>query len=387
MIVASMVRDVDIVRLIGRAYDAVLDPTRWAEVLRDLTASFDTAAGGIHVRTFGRGAARLGCSWFASSGLDPAYEKAYGEHYFAEDPWAACVPDRLEPGVFSRGDELVARRTLARTGFYNDLCVPFGYGDWVGGIALYEPEQCWIAIGMLAPRGRPAFDDEDLAALQLLMPHLNRAFLVSRRVLELEGEQKIAADGLDRATFGVIVLDGAGRVIRTNRVAERILRRGDGLTVKAGVPATTDPSIRGELRGAIRRVLDGTLDGLTGPTLRRAPRRPPARPLALVVAPVQRDEASPFAPRAQCVVYVADPDTRAEPPEDLLRRLFALTPAESRLALLVGQGLTPKEAADELGIRWNTARFQLRQVFAKTATDRQATLVQLLAALGALAEP
>jgi hypothetical protein len=121
MIGGSMVKDIDIVNLVGRSYDAVLDPRRWTDVLRELAATFHAAAGGIHVRTFRRGTRATtgdaGCSWFASSGLDPAYEKAYGEHYFAEDPWAACVPDRLEPGVFSRGDELVPRRALARTGF------------------------------------------------------------------------------------------------------------------------------------------------------------------------------------------------------------------------------------------------------------------------------
>ena len=69
------------------------------------------------------------------------------------------------------------------------------------------------------------------------------------------------------------------------------------------------------------------------------------------------------------------------PPATLLRDLFGLTPAEARLALELAHGASPRDAANRLGVTWNTTRTQLKAVLAKTGTNRQAALVRLLAAL------
>ena len=58
---------------------------------------------------------------------------------------------------------------------------------------------------------------------------------------------------------------------------------------------------------------------------------------------------------------------------------FALTPAEAKLLRLVGIGENLRNAADQLGISYETARSQLKVVFAKTDVHRQAELVALMA--------
>jgi DNA-binding CsgD family transcriptional regulator len=57
-----------------------------------------------------------------------------------------------------------------------------------------------------------------------------------------------------------------------------------------------------------------------------------------------------------------------------------LTGAEARLAASLAQGFGVVEAARRLGITPNTARTQLKTVFAKLGVDRQAGLVRLLMA-------
>jgi len=47
-------------------------------------------------------------------------------------------------------------------------------------------------------------------------------------------------------------------------------------------------------------------------------------------------------------------------------------------ALLLTNGLTLEEAAEESGISKNTARTHLRAIFSKTGVTRQATLVRIL---------
>ena len=67
-----------------------------------------------------------------------------------------------------------------------------------------------------------------------------------------------------------------------------------------------------------------------------------------------------------------------------LRTSFGLTPAETRLAARLRDGLTLKEAAEELGVSLNTVRNQLRAVFDKIGLSRQSDLVSALTRLGAL---
>lgn len=68
-----------------------------------------------------------------------------------------------------------------------------------------------------------------------------------------------------------------------------------------------------------------------------------------------------------------------------LRGSFGLTPAESRLAGLMREGLSLQECADELAVSVNTARNQLRAIFEKMGVKRQVDLVRALSQLSSLA--
>ncbi len=59
-----------------------------------------------------------------------------------------------------------------------------------------------------------------------------------------------------------------------------------------------------------------------------------------------------------------------------------LTPTEARVALLLAQALRSEEVALELGVSASTVAFHLRNLFAKTATGRQADLVALVLSAG-----
>jgi DNA-binding CsgD family transcriptional regulator len=73
---------------------------------------------------------------------------------------------------------------------------------------------------------------------------------------------------------------------------------------------------------------------------------------------------------------VSDPE--AHPAPSQIWSLYHLTPAEERLATLLAQGESLKEAAEGLGISRNTAATQLKSVFQKTGVHRQSDLVRLV---------
>ncbi|MDE2376809.1 helix-turn-helix transcriptional regulator, partial [Bradyrhizobium sp.] len=59
-----------------------------------------------------------------------------------------------------------------------------------------------------------------------------------------------------------------------------------------------------------------------------------------------------------------------------------LTPAESRLVVLLAGGLALDSVASELGISRETARNHLKSAFSKTGTHRQTELISLVRQLG-----
>ncbi|ACL57504.1 helix-turn-helix transcriptional regulator [Methylobacterium nodulans] len=78
------------------------------------------------------------------------------------------------------------------------------------------------------------------------------------------------------------------------------------------------------------------------------------------------------------VLLLVDLEERLQPKAATLQQLFSLTNAESKLALQLARGGTLEECAEENGTSVNTARVQLRSIFAKTGTARQSDLVAFL---------
>ncbi|HWO14387.1 MAG TPA: helix-turn-helix transcriptional regulator [Polyangiaceae bacterium] len=366
-------------------YDAILEPAAWPKAMKSLCHALDAAAGGIQLRRApGAGAATSEEStsfYICSHGLDASCEKAYQEYYFLRDPWLNAT-SRQRTGDCYLSAQLIAAADLQRTDFYNDLCRPFDFSDWMGGVVLNDPGRCWIRVGLVARQ----FSGTQLEQLRLLMPHLARCVAIRRRVSCVEADAISVESVAQRLPFGVLFLDSSSRVVRANGIAERILSSGDGLCVTSGELRAVDRGAALALAQAIARVFGGSElrpDDCPCVTVPRASGEPPFK-LVIVPTRVARDALADS--RIRCVVHVIDPRRTLAPPDVLLRELFALTPAEARLAVQLARGKVPKEVAAELGLSWNTVRAQLRQVFAKTGTDRQASLVRLLASL-ALASP
>lgn len=86
------------------------------------------------------------------------------------------------------------------------------------------------------------------------------------------------------------------------------------------------------------------------------------------------------------VCWVAPLDRRRFATARQLMELFDLSPAEARLTRALCLGDSLEEYALEQGVKLPTVRSQIRSVFAKTGTDRQATLILLIAGIPVLRE-
>jgi DNA-binding CsgD family transcriptional regulator len=69
------------------------------------------------------------------------------------------------------------------------------------------------------------------------------------------------------------------------------------------------------------------------------------------------------------------------PREQFLQAKFGLTPAETRLVLLLVKGESLESCAIALNIKYETARSALKSIFQKTGTHRQTELVLMVSNL------
>jgi DNA-binding CsgD family transcriptional regulator len=118
----------------------------------------------------------------------------------------------------------------------------------------------------------------------------------------------------------------------------------------------------------------------------RISRRPPRSSLHVMVAPVRFHEELAHGRRAVAILFIHDPSERAKLEPAALRRLYGLTGAETRLAVLIAQGRTVSEVCALLDVTPNTVRTHLKRIFQKTQTRSQSQLVyELLTGLASIA--
>src|SRR5208282_3676545 len=148
------------------------------------------------------------------------------------------------------------------------------------------------------------------------------------------------------------VADDEARVIEINRVAERIVRSNDGLTISEGKLSAQ----RGfEITKLARLIADAIAYKEVQPTGGRMLVGRPNGLLAyaLTVMPLSAELAAQGRPLA--LILITDPE-ESSPSEKALTELFGLSPAESRLAAALMTGKTLRGIAAGAHLQITTLR-------------------------------
>jgi DNA-binding CsgD family transcriptional regulator len=187
-------------------------------------------------------------------------------------------------------------------------------------------------------------------------------------------EQMRVLDLLDCIGCAALLLDAAGTVTGGNARAQDLL--GADLSIRRGRLTAADHASSERLQQLVRGALTAMpLDVDLLPPVVVARRE--GRPIVVQVLPAA-GLAGALGEGARAILLLTDLEAQPELPESRLVLLFGLTPAEARLAARLGTGATLEEAAEALQVSLGTARNQLKAVFAKTQTNRQAELIALL---------
>jgi DNA-binding CsgD family transcriptional regulator/PAS domain-containing protein len=364
----------NLLNLVGKIYECAADPLGWDDFLRDL-AHF--ARGSIAALAY-NDSRRDQHVVSAQFGITPECQRLYHEHYGTLDEWTRGAPGTAHTGWVGTGNMLVPDAVLAKSEFYNDFLRVVDGGFHQCAAVLSQEDDSWGTVTITRPRRSGPFGESQLRVLRLLLPHLQRAMQLHRKFVALRKHSNMLESSLDLVTTAIVFVDSTGHILLANRSAAALLQRCDGLLSTRDGLRTNSPRESAQLEKFIRAAaLTGNGNGLSAGGAMHISRKSPRTPLAVLVAPVKLDLAS-LTPHAAAVIFITDPEQKVEPSGEVLRRLYGVTPAEYKLAALLAQGRSLRQAAEIRQVTIGTARIQLKSIFLKTNVSSQSQLVRLL---------
>lgn len=222
------------------------------------------------------------------------------------------------------------------------------------------------------------YGSESVARLERLAAHLPNLFSL-RDKLRRSDEARNLRSMLDRLDVAAVVTDRTGILQHMTAAAEELLREGLVLTCEKNHLRARSLDMERKLHAAVR----SCVNSLDKPDLAAYWRfRCPldeADGLALVVIVTPLLWCSSSGGRAPAaLVLITDP--RRPPIERPVGfgPQFGLTPAESKVAVALCEGLSITKYSAAAGISVLTARTQLKRALAKTQSHSQSELVSLL---------
>ena len=360
---------VDALVAIGnRLGDAVLDSAVWPEIMEQISV----AAGA-------KGAALLQSDVRTqdiprTAGVSEIFDAYFAEGWHLRDVRAErSVPLLLRGERVITDQDILSPDEMRRLDFYADYLPSQGL-RWFAAIGFWSGSALWGLSLQRTARDTP-FEPYDKQALAVLSDALTETATLSKAI-------------------GRAVLTGVTNALGLiGRPALAIDRKGFVLDQNAQADALFDNEIfvsnrcliikEQKASSAYKRLIDRLAVTLDAETLTTTPiviGRARKRPCIVHILPVPVAARSPFL-GARAVLTFSDLELSCAPKPLVLSQTFGLTPAEARLASLIGAGNSPEQAARELGVSEATARNQLKAVFNKTNTHRQPELVALLSRL------
>lgn len=303
----------------------------------------------------------------------PAIVQPYEAELAAVDPFVNLPRDRTV-----MLDELIDEEAWQAGVYYRAFHEPLNLRYHMGAdIGMEAEPSCRLRVSR--PHGAERFGERARALCNLLLPHLLAAVQLRASLDIAEVERHFYVGMLDRLSVGAVLLDRNGRILRLNQAASEILARRDGLAIVGGLLAATLNSENRELRRLIEQAIAAAGRHLPGIVAGMSVSRPSGgAQLGIAVRAAPPTEWSEPSSRPAAMVVIRDPEVRVLASDEQLKRLYGLTGAEAGLALQLMAGRTVDEAAQELGVSRNTARCQIRAIFAKTGVTRQAELLRVL---------
>ena len=288
---------------------------------------------------------------------DPAIAE-YNQRYGRTNPLIERTRSQLQRGRVYRASDYVPVEAFVRTELYNTVYRKLGIKH-VGAIGLDYRGDVSTQLSVIKPNDAGDFSDTELKRLTLLQVHARQAYAGYRALLQTQRRLDELTSLWNLIEFAVMIFNDRGELRFSNRAAEDLLRalphQGSGNS------AATALRDNRELAAALRAVFAAGGVQYTGV-------------LGLATFPHLR--ATVFGlDGGSAAVLLTDPSKQRDLPLEAFIQRFGLTEAEARVCRALAAGDSLKEAAERIGIGYETARTQLKSAMAKNGWRRQATML------------
>jgi DNA-binding CsgD family transcriptional regulator len=313
---------------------------------------------------------------FLAHGLPPLGEIEYLDHY-------AALNLRLPSHTAAKVGEIIFdyrildEDAMRRAPFYTEFLPRIDCRYFVSGIIAASAQEFAAVTVQRSPR-QGHIDRAGIATMQRLVPHVQQAFDVARR-LKGAGEARHSLErALDWLADGVVLVRPDGTIVYANAAMQAIARRGDGIAIKNGSIELTAADARTRLSAALAASSLLLERGAESPAVADFPvaRRPDAPPYLVAVRPLPADRRKGTG--AAAIVFVRDPSSRNTAALRMLREVFGLTEAEAAVAQALQAGIALGAYAREHAVSLNTIYTHLRRIREKTGCNRMAELIAKL---------
>ena len=362
-------------RFLDLVYSAAADSDLWVPAMEQLA----DALGGDKV-TLARLDTATGTGSFVRARDSTAFEASFNAHFAKLNPFVAMPPGASDtsngPQHVFTDEAWLPKADLVRTEYYNDFLRP-RQSHWAMMIFLdTDPgHACAISIGRSETAGR--FEQADISRAARLRPHINRAFRLSDKLAGagvLTGQTDAA---LDLSPYGLFVLARSGRVLRTNRKADRLLSERASVCIRHGLLSAYEAASARKLNAliaiaasedaAVRRggsmILKGGSDGAL---------------MSVTVTPSRSETVEVFNNGPTVIVCISDLSAKPAISAPELQTLLGVTEAEARVAVAIMAGGTARAIAARLDLSFHTVRHHLQSLLDKTGVASKTELVALL---------
>lgn len=364
--------------LICQIYDAALDAKRWPQVLASCCVEFSSQSALIFGHDFSDASTEVtggASSLAAHHGFDDGAIHALAAHYSGANVWLQNEQLHRE-GTVVNSSRLYPDRHLMRT----------EWGDWMAGMdkfysfaAIVEKrERRSFNLSFLRSRRCGGYSAIEEARLAALMPHLQTAFALHRRLHRAEALAHASLAVLDSLPMGVVLLGDGAQLLHANARARQLANTTGMLLFGTDERlhvwgANEDARLQRAMRSAVSTGA-GKVAG-AGNALRLHALN--GARLHILVAPLPQ-QSQPFGQCAAGAVFIHDPSASMPSLTPVLQSLYQMTWAEARLTQALVQGLSLQEYATQQDLSVHTVRSQYKAAAAKVGTGRQADFVRLV---------
>lgn len=369
-------------RILASLHEAALDDGRWPAA----SALIDDALGaegnalvvgadqpGGDVRIFYAG-------FFYRGERNRELEREYFDDYYARDERIPRLRKLPDSQLVHCGD-LYTDEELKSSPSYNEA-LSRGHTQDSINVRLDGPGGSRIVWVVNDPVGTGGWSSRQIELIRRLLPHV-RHYVSVRQALADAGALGSSFDELLAATgCGIIQLDWRGRIRAANDRARELLRTADGLLDQGGRLSARWPEDDAHLQRLVARALPpyGSRGTAGSMMVRRSGKQPP---LKLQVVPASSQEEEFRAWPVAALVFVTHPRSPTHLNPGSVKAALGLTPAESRVAVLLAEGKSVSQIAAAVGREQSTIRTHVRHIFGKLGITRQVDLVRLVLSMGA----